>query len=73
MNSNHYIFYFDYKSKTIVDNTVYVDLETVEKKAIQIGRAFDPSGRILKPEPNPRSLVYTSTTIDVYILKLIFP
>ena len=74
MNSNHYIFYFDYKSKTIVDNTVYTDIEAVEKKAIQMGRAFDSSGRALVlSDPNPRSLVYTSSTIDVYILKLIFP
>lgn len=74
MNSNHYIFYFDYKSKTIVDNTVYVDIETVVKKALQMGRAFDPSGKTLVlSDPNPRSLVYTSSTIDVYILKLKFP
>jgi len=72
MNSN-YIFYFDYKSKTIVDNTIYIDIETVLKKALQIGRAFDASGKALEPDPNPRSLVYTSNTIDVYILKLKFP
>ena len=74
MNSNHYIFFFDYKSKTIVDNTVY-DIETVVKKALQMGRAFDPDGVVieLEPDPNPRSLVYTSSTIDVYILKLNFP
>jgi len=73
MNSNHYIFYFDYKSKTIVDNTVY-DIETVVKKALQMGRAFDPDGRTLVlSDPNPRSLVYTSSIIDVYILKLKFP
>ena len=74
MNSNHYIFYFDYKSKTIVDNTVYINLETVVKKALQMGRAFDPDGVVIEvePDPNPRSLVYTSSIIEVYILKLKF-
>jgi len=50
MNSNQYIFYFEYKSmETIVDNTVYTDIETVLKKAIQIGRAFDPNGKTILP------------------------
>jgi hypothetical protein len=75
MNSNQYIFYFEYKSKetiensTIVDNTVYKDIETVLKKAIQIGRAFDPSGTTYTPD-GIRSLVYSSRLIDVYVLML---
>jgi len=75
MNFNQYIFYFEYKSKetiensTIVDNTVYTDIETVLKKAIQIGRAFDPNGKSYTPD-GIRSLVYSSSRVDVYVLML---
>jgi hypothetical protein len=70
MNANQYIFYFEYKSKeTIVDNTVYTDIETVLKKAIQIGRAFDPNGKTYTPD-GIRSLVYSSSIVDVYVLML---
>ena len=70
MNSNQYIFYFEYKSKeTIVDNTVYTDIETVLKKAIQIGKAFDPNGKTYTPD-GIRSIVYSSSIVDVYVLEL---
>jgi hypothetical protein len=70
MNAHQYIFYFEYKSKeTIVDNTVYTDIETVLKKAIQIGRAFDPNGKTYTPD-GIRSLVYSSSIVDVYVLEL---
>jgi len=78
MNSNQYIFYFEYKSianienPTIVNNTVYTDIETVLKKAIQIGRAFDPNGKIYTPD-GIRSLVFSSSIVDVYILMLKYP
>lgn len=72
---NLYIYFFDYKSgqdnKTIVDNTVYKDIQTVLKMAVQIGRAFDPEGSTYTPKEGERSLVYSSKTIDVYVLALI--
>ena len=71
-----YIYYFDFKTKmgledkTIVDNTVYTNIQDVLKKAIQIGQAFDLDGIMFAPKENERTMVYKSKTIDVYILPL---
>jgi hypothetical protein len=67
-----YIFYFDVKGKTIVDNTVYTDIKTVLKKAIQMGRAFAPDGELKEPNPSERSLVFSSNVISVYVLPLTY-
>jgi hypothetical protein len=78
MNCNLYIFYFDYKSqmdlegKTIVDNTVYTDIKSVLKKAVQMGRAFSPDGAEHEPNPSERSLVFSSDIISVYVLPLVY-
>ena len=78
MNCKQYIFYFEYKpmmgleNSTIVDNTVYTDIETVLRKAIQIGKAFDPNGKTYTPD-GIRSLVYSSSIVDIYVLELKHP
>lgn len=67
-----WIYFFDYKGKTTINNYVYKSKEAACRAAYQIGRAFG-EGTALMSTDAPTSLLFEGQEIQVYIIKLNIP
>lgn len=71
--TQNYIIYFNYKEQFEIDNRLFTNHLIAQKEAIRLGKLFDNSGEgnaILKFSNNCRHTVFSSPTIQVYVLQL---
>ena len=69
-----YIYYFEYNNQKEINNQVFETLGQATHYGQQLGKAFDING--IRHTPNidePRPLIFESSKIKVYVMKLIMP